>query len=89
MNQNVEEISFVAIRERLPGQSKSNKLFPVRCSNPECSVNKNTGVNTGGKKLLGNYRAGTYGEVQCSRCGAINKIDVKEDIDESIETPQV
>jgi phage FluMu protein Com len=65
---------FVA-REKLPGQI-GDKLYPIRCQNPDCGVNKNTGANSGGQRLLGHYRAGTVGEVRCPRCGFVNKINV-------------
>ncbi|MFA5036883.1 MAG: hypothetical protein WC479_06880 [Candidatus Izemoplasmatales bacterium] len=64
-----------AAREKLPGQT-GEKLYPVRCQNPQCGTNKNTGVSNPGQRLLGHYRAGTVGEVQCPRCGHMNKIKV-------------
>jgi phage FluMu protein Com len=66
---------FVA-REKLAGQ-KGDRLFPVRCQSPQCGVNKNTGMASGGQRLLGHYRAGTVGEVRCPRCGFVNKIKVE------------
>ncbi len=68
--------TFVA-REKLPGQ-RGTKLYPIRCSNPECGKNKNTGRDSGGSRLLGHYYAGTRGQVQCPRCGFMNNVDVKE-----------
>jgi phage FluMu protein Com len=66
---------FVA-REPLPGQ-KGDKLYPIRCENPDCGVNKHTGLSSGGQRLLGHYRAGTVGEVRCPRCGFVNHIKVE------------
>ncbi len=68
--------TFVA-RAKLPGQ-KGDRLYPVRCSNPDCGKNKSTGRDAGGRRLLGHYYAGTKGQVQCPRCGFMNEINVVE-----------
>ena len=69
--------TFVA-REKLPGQ-KGESVYPVRCSNVSCGVNKTSGYNAGGRRLLGHYYSGTKGQVQCPRCGHMNKFTVTED----------
>ena len=75
MSTKEEVTEVIAIREPLDGQY-DGKLYPVRCSNPECNKNSNS-IVVGNARLLGHYQSGSHGEIRCPRCGFLNIIDVE------------
>ncbi len=75
-NKSQESEKGVVIREYLDGQY-GKRLFPVRCSNPQCGKNNKLSKDFGGAKLLGMFPRGTWGEIQCSRCRHLNAFVVE------------
>jgi phage FluMu protein Com len=75
MNNGVGEEGGYSFRERLPGQSASDKLYPVRCRNSKCGT-KNS-------QLLGKFRDWTSAEIKCPRCGTTNQFVIKNGVVEN------